>query len=77
MGTPKWNTFLSAAKNRAWSIGSLFFFSSSLLGCAHSIWKFPGQGLNLPHSSDNVGSLTAQPPENSRKSFLLVVVISL
>ena len=38
-----------------------FFF----FGCAHSMWKFPGQGLNLRHSSDpscrsdnNAGSLT-------------------
>ena len=38
----------------------IFFF-----GCAHSMWKFPGQGLNLRHSRDpsghsdnNDGSLT-------------------
>lgn len=25
---------------------------------AHSMWKLPGQGLNLHHCSDNAGSLT-------------------
>ena len=30
-----------------------FFFS-----CTHSMWKFPGQGYHLSHSSDNTGSLT-------------------
>ena len=28
------------------------------LGHTHSMQKFPGQGSNLSHSSDNVGSLT-------------------
>ena len=32
---------------------SLFFF-----GCICDMWKFPGQGLNRCHSSDNTGSLT-------------------
>ena len=38
----------------------LLFLSFDL---SHSMWKFPGQGLNLPHSSDwshssdNTGSL--------------------
>ena len=32
--------------------------------------KFPGQGLNLSHSSDNTTSLTAKPPGNSQGSFL-------
>ena len=32
----------------------LFFFFSLTL----SIWRFPGQGLNLSHSCSNVGSLT-------------------
>ena len=36
----------------------LFFFS-------HGMQKFPGQGLNLSFSSDNVKSLTARPPGNS------------
>ena len=35
-------------------------------GPAHGMWKFPGQGLNLNHSSDNAESLTARPSENSR-----------
>ena len=30
------------------------------------IWKFPGQGWNLHHSSDNIESLTAPPPGNSQ-----------
>ena len=29
-----------------------------IINCAHSMQKFLGQGLNLPHSSDNTGSLT-------------------
>ena len=40
---------------------SFFFF---FFGHAHSVWKYPGQGPNLNHSSnqshnsDNIGSLT-------------------
>ena len=40
-------------------------------GHAHGMWKFPGQGLNLYHSSDlshcgdNAGSLTTTPPGKS------------
>ena len=34
-----------------------FFF-----GCAHGMWKFPGQGLNQSHSSDNTESLTTRLP---------------
>ena len=33
-------------------------FPFFLVGCNCSMWKFPGQGLNLRHSSDNLGSLT-------------------
>ena len=29
------------------------------------MWKFPGQGWNLCHSSDSARSLTARPPGNS------------
>ena len=36
-------------------------------GCAHSMWKFPGQGLVLSYSSDDVRALTTGPPGNSRK----------
>jgi len=32
---------------------------------AHSMQKFPGQGSNPYHSSDNALSLTTRPPENS------------
>ena len=35
-----------------------FFFNFYFFGCACSMWKFPGQGSNLCHSSDNIRSLT-------------------
>ena len=35
-----------------------FFVLVVVVGRAHSIQKFPGQGLNQGHSSNNVGSLT-------------------
>ena len=41
-------------------------------GCAHGRWKFPGQGLNQSHSSENVRSLTAEPPKNSNTFFFLL-----
>ena len=37
-----------------------FFFDHT-----HKMWKFPGQGLNPCHSSDNARSLTNRPPGNS------------
>ena len=40
----------------------LFFF---FYGHTFSMWKFPGQGSNLSHSSDNTESLTTTPPGNS------------
>ena len=40
-------------------VGILFFF-----GCAHGMWKFPGQGSNLSHIRDDAGSLTTRPPGN-------------
>ena len=37
----------------AWGVwGTVFAF-----GHVYGIWKFPGQGLNWCHSSDNAGSL--------------------
>ena len=33
-------------------------FSFSFFGHACGMWKFPGQGSNLRHSSNNAGSLT-------------------
>ena len=36
---------------------------------AHVIWKLPGQGLNLCHSSDNTRSLTTRQPRNSSNVF--------
>ena len=41
---------------------SLFIY---LFGYTHSMQKFPSQGLNLSHSSDNAESLTTGPPGNS------------
>ena len=40
-------------------------------GHAHSMQKFPGQGLNPHHSSDNAGFLTARPPGNSYLYFYI------
>ena len=34
------------------------------------MWKFPGQGLNPSHSSDNAKSITARPPGNSPRCSL-------
>ena len=48
------------------------FFLFRLCDCTHSMWKFPGQGLNPCHSSDlnhsgaNAGSLTHCTKENSQ-----------
>ena len=36
-----------------------------IFGYTHSMQKFPGQGSNLSHSSDNTESLNTRPPENS------------
>ena len=44
-------------KDISYSLSLFFFF----------IWlKFPGQGSNLSHSSDNAEHLTAKPPGNFR-----------
>jgi len=40
----------------------LLFFA----GCAPGMLKFPDQGSNPQHSSDNARSLTTRPPGNSR-----------
>ena len=48
---------------------TFFFF----FGCAHIMQKFSGQGLNPCHSSDNAGSLTARPLENSHSVVVVVV----
>jgi len=45
-----------------------FFF----LGNAHSMGKFPGQGSNLSHSSNNAETLTSRPPKNSKKGCYLL-----
>ena len=41
----------------------------------HSTWKFPGQGSNLSHSSDNAKSLTTRSPGNSSSKILTLAVI--
>ena len=28
----------------------------TIFGCTHGMWTLPGQGLNLIHSTDSVGS---------------------
>ena len=38
------------------------------------MWKFPGQGLNLSHSSENTKSLTPRPKENSKRIFMKAAV---
>ena len=38
-------------------IFKLFIFLR-ILGHTHGMWEYPGQGLNLCQSSDNIGSLT-------------------
>lgn len=46
-------------------------FCLMFFGHSHSMWKFPGPGSNLCHSSgpslssDNTGSSTSRPPGNS------------
>ena len=56
------------------SYGSFFLIYLSLCTC--DVWKFPGQGLNLSHSSDSAGSLTTRPPGNSLISILVLISIS-
>ena len=48
----------------------LFFF-----GQACVMLKFPGQGSNLHHSSDNTRSITTRQPGNSEIVWILMVVI--
>ena len=49
----------------------ILFIYFYFFGCTHGMWKFWGQGLNLPHnsgsshSSDNSGSLTHRANKNS------------
>ena len=46
-----------------------FSLSLSLSGCTHGMQKFPGQGSNLSHSSDNAESLAARLLVNSDVYF--------
>ena len=48
----------------------LFFFLL-FFGHARGMWKLPGQGLNLSHSTDSAESLTPRPSGNSVGSFSL------
>ena len=43
----------------------IWLFNYYFFGHICSIWKFPDQGSNLSHCSDNTGSLTTRPPGNS------------
>ena len=63
---------LSAASSSRPSLvcGSMTLISASVFfrgwgSCTHSMRKFPGQGWNPSHSSDNTESLTARSPGNS------------
>ena len=47
----------------------LFFFY--FIGHIHGWWKFPGQGLNPHHSSDNAGSLTCWATRVRPCAFLI------
>ena len=51
-----------------WTIASIIIKVFVCFGHAHGLQKFSVQGLNLSHSSDNSGFLTAKPQGNS-KSF--------
>ena len=64
---------LKFQRNKKWpDAENCFFFSFVFFfGCAHDMYKLPGQGLNPCHSSDNAKSLTVRPPENSRGLFLM------
>ena len=53
------------------TIRTLLDFFFFFFGCACTMWKFPGQGSNLRHSSDNAESLTTKPPENSQTCMTL------
>ena len=61
------------ARRHAYTPTILHFIG--FFGCAPSMWKVLGQGLNLRHSSDpshssgNTGSLIARPPGNSDSCF--------
>ena len=50
----------------------LFLYFS---GHTHSVWKFPGQGSNPGHSSDNTKSLTTRPSGNSCSIILVWSVL--
>ena len=49
-------------------LGFFFFFFFFFFGYTHSVQKFPDQGSNPSHSSDNTESLT---PRQLGNSFLL------
>ena len=50
-------------------------FFGFVFGHTCVIYKFPGQGSNLRHNSDNIRSLTTRPPENSVVLILLFVFL--
>ena len=46
-------------------------------GYAHNTQKFPGQGSNPHHSSDNARSSTARPPGNSKCNNFNIICLKL
>ena len=50
------------------------FFEGGGRGHAHSMRKFPGQGMNPCHCSDNAKSLTTTPPGNSPEGLILFMI---
>ena len=59
-----------AQRPQTWTSESSKFHGVFVVVVVVAVWVlkklFPGQGLNLCHSSDNARSLTIRPPENSR-----------
>ena len=51
--------------------GGLRTIKPGFFGHAHGLQKFPGQGSNPHHSSDNARSLTTRPPGNSHQAHLV------
>ena len=54
------------------SCSFFFFFLAVFTVHGGGLWKFPGQGSRLSHSSDNTESLTARSPGNGLCSFFLI-----
>ena len=77
----KWSTLLGGEREGNQVIDEILaameMFSIIFFGCAHGLWKFPGQGENVSNSSDNTQPLTARPPGNSRTvQYLKILRVS-